>query len=205
MIDHVVYGVDDLKAGVDELTRRLGVRAAAGGKHLGRGTHNALLALGGETYLEIIAPDPDQPRTEGLLPFGLDRMKLPRLVGWAGRSTDLDAQVNRAREHGYDPGQVEAMSRQRPDGTVLEWRLTRHVPDPERIAQPFLIDWGTSPHPSKSAPAGVRLVELRAQHPDPGHMRSVLAALGLDLRVDEGPESALVAVLDSPKGRVVLR
>lgn len=205
MIDHVVYGVDDLKTGVNELARRLGVRPAAGGRHVGRGTHNALLALGGQTYLEIIAQDPDQSRPEGPLSFALDRVQLPRLVGWAGRSTDIDAQVNGARQHGYDPGEVQTMSREQPDGTVLEWRLTRQEPDPERLVLPFLIDWGTSPHPSKSAPAGVRLVELRAQHPDPDQVRSALDALGLHLRVDEGPEPALVAVLDTPKGRVVLR
>jgi hypothetical protein len=36
-------------------------------------------------------------------------------------------------------------------------------------------------------------------------MREVLAALGARLPVDEGPEPALVATLDTPRGRVVLR
>lgn len=43
-IDHLIYGVPDLTDAVDQLERRFGVRAAAGGKHLGVGTHNALLA-----------------------------------------------------------------------------------------------------------------------------------------------------------------
>jgi hypothetical protein len=203
--DHVVYGVADLDAAMDELAERLGVRPAPGGRHVGRGTHNALLGLGDGAYLEVIAADPEQAPAPGPMAFALDRLRLPRLVGWACRTADLDQQVAAARERGHDPGEVRPMSRRRPDGSLLEWRLTRHDPDPDRLVVPFLIDWGSSPHPSESAPAGVRLVELRAEHPDPAAMREVLAALGARLPVDEGPEPALVATLDTPRGRVVLR
>ena len=203
--DHVVYGVADLAAGMDELAERLGVRPAPGGRHVGRGTHNALLGLGDGSYLEVIAADPEQAPSAGPMAFALDRHRLPRLVGWACRTADLDGRAAAARERGYDPGAVLPMSRRRPDGLLLEWRLTRHEPDPDRLVVPFLIDWGTSPHPSETAPAGVRLVELRAEHPDPARMRAALAALGAALEVDEGAEPALIATLDTPRGRVVLR
>ena len=205
MIDHVVYGVDDLQAGVEELADRLGVRAALGGKHVGRGTHNALLALGGDSYLEFIAVDPDQSGAAGQVSFGLDRLHLPRLVGWAARVTDIEPAAQRARDRGYDPGPVQAMSRQRPDGVLLEWHLTRNPPDPGRIPVPFLIDWGSSPHPSQASPPGVTLVELRAEHPSPDDLRRILAALNVDIPVDLATEAALVATLDTPKGRVLLR
>jgi hypothetical protein len=203
--DHVVYGVADLDTAMDELAERLGVRPAAGGQHVGRGTRNALLGLGGGTYLEVIAADPEQAPFAGPLSFALDRLGLPRLVGWACRTADLDERVAAARERGYDPGDVREMSRRRPDGFLLEWRLTRQEPDPDRLVVPFLIDWGSSPHPTETAPAGVRLVELRAEHPDPARMRAALAALGAALEIDEGPEPALIATLDTPRGRVVLR
>jgi hypothetical protein len=203
--DHVVYGVADLDAAMDELAERLGVRPAPGGRHVGRGTHNALLGLGDGAYLEVIAADPEQALAPGPMAFALDRLRLPRLVGWACRTADLDQRVAAARERGHDPGEVRPMSRRRPDGSLLEWRLTRHDPGPDRLVVPFLIDWGSSPHPSESAPAGVRLVELRGEHPDPAAVREVLAALGATLPVDEGPEPALVATLDTPRGRVVLR
>lgn len=204
-VDHMVYGVSDLRAGVDEVAERLGVRAADGGRHVGRGTHNALLGLGAGAYLEVIAVDPEQPAPPGPLPFGLDRLRLPRLVGWASRTTDIERRRAQALERGHDPGEVRAMSRRRPDGFLLEWRLTRDAPDPAQLVVPFLIDWGSSPHPSDSAPQGARLVELRAEHPDPARVRAQLAALDVTLEVDEGPEPALVATLDTPRGRVVLR
>ena len=203
-VDHIVYRVEDLRAGIDELAGRLGVRAAPGGKHVGRGTHNALLSLGGDAYLEIIALDPDQAQPATPVAFALDRIRLPRLVGWAKRVTDIELRAQQARERGYDPGPVQAMTRRRPDGVLLEWRLTRHKPDATHLVLPFLIDWGGSPHPSQASPAGVTLVHLRAEHPSPADVRRMLAALDVDLVVDKGAEAVLVATLDSPRGRVVL-
>jgi hypothetical protein len=204
-IDHIVHGVEDLEAGIEELAQRLGVRPAMGGRHVGRGTHNALLGLGGGVYLEVIAIDPEQAAPAAPTAFALDRLRLPRLVGWASRTTDIDGQAAAARASGHDPGEVQSMSRRRPDGFLLEWRLSRGTPDPERLVVPFLIDWGDSPHPSEAAPAGVRLVELRLEHPDPDALRATLAALGATVPVDAAPEPALVAILDSPRGRVTLR
>jgi hypothetical protein len=70
---------------------------------------------------------------------------------------------------------------------------------------PFFIDWGTTAHPAGDAAQGARLVDFRAEHPDPPGVRGMLAKLGLDLAVAPGPRPALIATIDGPRGRVELR
>lgn len=203
-VDHLVCGAPDLQAGIEHLERRLGVRAAFGGKHAGRGTHNALLALGVAAYLEILAPDPEQPGVNAR-PFGMDAPAQPRLVTWAVSVTGIKARVAAARAAGYDPGEVMAMSRDRPDGVRLQWRLALR---PEPLGDglvPFLIDWGDSPHPAATAPTGARLLALRLEHPHPDSITPALRALGLDMDVARAPVAAIVATIESPNGTVELR
>jgi hypothetical protein len=124
LIDHLIYRAPDLARAVADVEERFGVRAQAGGKHIGLGTHNALLALGPRTYLEIIAPDPSQPQPSVPRPFGLDRAGRGGLAGWAIACPDIDAAVAGARSRGYDPGEITGMQRATPAGAVLRWRLT---------------------------------------------------------------------------------
>ena len=78
--------------------RATGVAPAEGGRHLGRGTRNALVGFGETSYLEIIGPDPDQPADPGAsAPFGLGTPGPPRLVTWAVRPPDLDAAAAASR------------------------------------------------------------------------------------------------------------
>ena len=70
---------------------------------------------------------------------------------------------------------------------------------------PFFIDWGQSPHPSRSAPQGAVLVALSAEHPDEDRIQRALGALGLELPVTHGPRARLIAIIDCPRGRVELR
>ena len=59
-IDHLVIGAATLEAGAAYLERHLGQHPVAGGAHPGVGTHNMLLGLGPDQYIEIITPDPAQ-------------------------------------------------------------------------------------------------------------------------------------------------
>jgi hypothetical protein len=205
MIDHLVYAVPDLDLAVDDLDRRLGVRAAPGGQHLGRGTHNALLALGPATYLEIVAPDPRQPAPRTPRWFGLDALNGPQLLTWAAPKTDLAACAARARARGFILGDVLGGARARPDGATLSW----HYTDPHTLIAdglvPFLIDWGTSPHPAASAPSGLTLSALTGEHPEPDTLAPWFETIDVTLPIARAPRAALIATIQSPRGVVELR
>ena len=203
LIDHLVYAAPDLPAAVAGVEERFGVRAQAGGQHIGLGTRNALLALGPQTYLEIIAPDPGQPKPSVPRPFGVDGLRRGGLVSWALACDDIDAVVARARSCGYDPGEVAGGQRATPTGTVLRWRLTLNAMPDSLI--PFLISWGDTEHPARSAPHRLTLEAFHLEHPDPASLAPLLTALDADVEIRPAATAALVARLSGPNGSHVLR
>jgi hypothetical protein len=205
VIDHLVYAVPDLTEACDRIEREWGVRPSAGGEHVGRGTHNALLDLGEEAYLEIIAPDPKQPEPARPRPFGIEGLASARLVTWAAKAPDIDERVARSRAADHDPGAIQAMSRMRPDGVELHWRLTRRDEPVGDGLVPFLIDWDASPHPSATAAKGCRLMALWGEHPDPDRIRAIFVALGVELEVRKAAHPRLIARIETPTGTRDLR
>lgn len=210
--DHLVYAAPVLEDAVENLATRLGVRPSAGGRHP-NGTHNALLALANSCYLEIIAPDPSQfsQDTESPLDFGLDWLKVPRLVTWAVLAPSLEEVASASQAAGYDPGTMTKGGRVRPDGIELSWRTTKRPetregwPPPGDGIVPFLIEWGEgTPHPSATASRGVRLLELSLIHPRPAEVQPMLAALHIDILVTAGNAPAIRAKLETPLGIVTL-
>ena len=204
-VDHLVYGTPDLTRGIEEIEKLLGVRATPGGQHPGRGTHNALLALGSASYLEIIAPDPEQPAPKTPRPFGIDDLNQSRLVAWAAKGNELDQLTREAARKGVQLGAVTSGSRQRPDGVLLSWRYTNPATVVADGIIPFFIDWGGSAHPAQTAAGGLSLVAMRAEHPDAERVQNMLRQLGVDILVKQGVRPTLIAVIDCPRGRVELR
>lgn len=204
-IDHIVYATTDLSAGIEAIEKLTGVRATPGGQHPGRGTRNALIALGPTSYLEIIGPDPEQPTPPRPRPFGIDGLKAPRLARWVVKAQNLEQLAAEASRNGIQLGEVTAGKRQRPDGVLLTWRYTDPLVDLANGLVPFFIDWGDSPHPAATAAKGLTLIALRGEHPDATRVGKILTQLGLDFPLRTGPAPALIATIDSPRGRVELR
>lgn len=206
-LDHLLWAVPDLAAGVAHLAELTGVEAVRGGAHPGLGTANHLVALDvpgttgpRRTYLEVIGPDPEQGLPAEEIGLGVGRVREPSLHTWAVRPGDLDQTVRDAAAAGVDLGEVRSTERTTPDGRLLRWRMT---PGAAGI-RPFLIDWRDTPHPAQADLPVLTLLELEAEAPDAGAASRMLAALGVPLPVSEGPRAALRAVLDTPRGRVVL-
>jgi hypothetical protein len=201
-IDHLIIGMRDLSEGIRWVEERLGVSPKLGGQHIGRGTHNALVGLGTGTYLEVLARDPTQPVPACGYPFDLS-WDDPLLAGWALRVNDIEECVRRARQRGYDPGKVENFNRRAGDGRIVEWRVTPVPPKYGDGVIPFVIDWGETPHPSRSAPGGCTLRRIWAEHTQADGVRRATTALGFAFDVRTGTRERLHAEVARSDGMVV--
>jgi hypothetical protein len=201
-IDHLMWVVPDLDTGIDELDRRTGERATLGGAHAGLGTANALLGLGPGMYLEVLGPDPALPEATAL---GATLAALPaaRLASWAVRADDIDSVCAALTGAGW-PVSPTAMSRTRPDGVTLSWHVAVLPGRPLGDHWPFVIDWGSSPHPSDDLPGECTLEALAVSDPEPAELLRLLDFLGVEgVAVSEGP-AAVRATLRTRSGNVEL-
>jgi len=200
MLDHILLGVRDLDEGISFMEKKSGVHAIVGGSHPGAGTRNALLSLGTERYLEIIAPDPQQNSSSSALHKGLSELASPALISWAVHTRDITVDANRLRKAGiaFD-GPLDG-SRKRPDGLLLQWKTLR-LKDDRDGTLPFFIQWGpTTPHPSADAPRGCRLTSFSVAGPNPAELREIFHQMGVDVRVDVGNAPRLIAKFESANG-----
>ncbi|MCW8087298.1 VOC family protein [Sabulicella glaciei] len=201
-IDHIVLGARTLEEGAAFIERELGVKCQAGGIHEGAGTHNMLLGLGPDSYLEVIAPDPKQPQPVHPRLFDLDepavRLMLetgPALVGWVARTGAMDALVARLGPRG---GELREMRR-----GDLHWRMA--IP-PQRQDMdnlvPALIEWRGERAGKRLRDSHCRLLGLEAEHPEADQVLAALADRGLEgaMRVRRGPRPRLIARLKTPDG-----
>jgi hypothetical protein len=201
-IDHLMWVVPDLGDGIDELHRRTGERATPGGAHAGLGTANALLGLGPGMYLEVLGPDPALPEPTAL-GATLAASPAQRLASWAVRTDDIESTCAALGDAGW-PVTPTAMSRTRPDGVTLSWHVAVL---PGRLLGdhwPFVIDWGSSPHPSDDLHGECRLEALTVTDPAPHDLVRLLQILGVEaVEVSEGP-AAVTATLRTPRGVIDL-
>lgn len=204
-IDHIVLGARTLAEGAAFVEQHLGVKPQPGGQHEGAGTHNMLLGLGPDCYLEIIAPDPAQPEPAHPRLFDLDDPATktmleaePRLIAWVARTTAMDAVMARLGPRG---GEVREMHR-----GDLSWRmaLPPQRQDMDNLLPP-MIEWKGERAGKRLRDSHFRLVELQAEHPEAEALKAALGDRGLGeaLHVKRGSHPRLVAKLRGPDGAEV--
>ena len=190
-IDHLILLASSLPTGMEVFARQTGITPKVGGQHPGRGTENALVSLGPDLYIEILAPIAPAPPSEAL-----------HAVGWALHSNSLEELIARVRKAGFDPVGPTPGSRRTPDGQLLEWR-TAGVQGKGLELAPFVIEWGkATPHPAGTSPGGCTLAGVTLILPDTTRLGAFLSAAGVPTPLTVGPAPELRVALDCPKGRV---
>ena len=211
-IDHLIIGAATLEQGVAYVKEKLGVDIPYGGVHEKMGTHNRLMQLGDEVYLEVIAINPEIeppefPRWCGLDDPHMSRqlMKQPTFLTWVVNTNDIENLLRRAV---FDFGESRLLSRGN-----LSWYFG--LPDDGRLLAggmlPYVIEWRTDSHPSANmVDTGCRFNGLEIHHPYPSWLRSVLESIGAaDLvrihPLQKNRPPYLVAHIETPEGKKDLK
>lgn len=207
-LDHLAVAAADLNTGSEYIEDLLGVRTVPGGKHDMMGTHNRLLRLGEDQYLEVIAIDPDGATPTRRRWFSLDdpvmqaRIKqTPTLVTWVAGTTDID---QAAGHPPYDGMEVREASR-----GDLRWRMTFER-DGNLLCEgalPLLIQWQSESTAPRMLPdSGCLLRRFVIQTPQAQRVRQALQDINLrGVEVNQSLQTGLAATLSTPaRGEVVL-
>jgi catechol 2,3-dioxygenase-like lactoylglutathione lyase family enzyme len=141
--DHAVIAMRDL----DDAVRRyrdLGFDVVVGGRHPEMGTHNAIIRFGLE-YIELLAVADEAEAiasgAKGRVLVNFLRQRSGGLVGYAVAARHIEEDAERFRRTGLAAEGPFAMSRRRPDGNILSWRLLVPTGVAWRRTWPFLIEW----------------------------------------------------------------
>jgi hypothetical protein len=182
--DHVIMAVQNLDVAGRRLMERFGLASVPGGRHGGHGTGNHIVPLG-SAYVELMAVvDPDEAAGSPLGRWvAAQTADGDRLAGWCLRTDDIDSLGERLD---LTP---QPMTRLRPDGVELTWRLAGLY---EALATgvPFFIQWEVPPehHPARALgdveADGISWVEVGG---DAHRLEEWLGPHDLDIRVVTGP------------------
>ena len=190
----------------------LGVDIPYGGEHLKMGTHNHLMQLGRETFLEVIAindkaPPPQRPRWYGLDdPYIQSHLeKQPALLAWVVNTPDLDSLIQQAR---YSLGQAELISRGN-----LNWHFG--LPEDGSLLGagilPYAIQWHVDVHPSRyMTDLGCAIQTIEIFHPYPNWLESALKSIAASHLITINPlapnQAPYLSVdMATPSGEVQLQ
>ena len=210
-LDHLVIAAETLEQGVDYIHSTLGVEIPKGGLHKTMGTHNHLMQLGNDAYLEVIAINPgglspEQPRW-----FSLDddlmRESLrqqPRLITWVMNTTDIQ-QLH--QKSAFSIGTPTQLSRD-----SLRWQIAL-TKDGRLLGNgllPYIIQWHSTPHPSQAmADLGCRLRSLEIYHNRTEWLGSMLESIDADTLIGihalaDNESAYLSASIETPSGIKVM-
>jgi hypothetical protein len=210
-LDHIVIGAASLREGIDYVQSTLGVDIPKGGLHQTMGTHNHIMQLGNDAYLEVISINPDAHAPAHPRWFGLDFAnmrtaiaKQPRLITWVMNTADIKQLVKNVN---FDVGVPTALSRNQ-----LKWAIA--LPDDGRLLAdgmlPYCIQWLSKPHPSQAmADLGCLLQSVTIHHNRPRWVTDRLDAMEASHLVEietlaDSESPYLSATIDTPKGTITL-
>lgn len=204
--DHLILGAPSLGSGLDWCKERMATALTPGGSHPGRGTCNALLPLADSSYLELLAPDPEQPDRSSARAV-LEQLREPAFTWWCLRTGDLEGVRRDLVDAGVTCGPIIDMGRQAPAGQMVKWRLFFTLDESFGARLPFFIDWGETPHPSAIEALSGNVKTISLAGPGSDVLRKLFEMIGYEderLAFGEAAGPSMTATLTLGNREIVL-
>ena len=178
-IDHIVIGAANLISGTRILETKLSTKFSSGGEHKIMGTHNKLLKLQSNIYIEVIANNPNVDSPSRPRWFSLDESYVkdkiknsPRALCWVLKVDNIEDTI---KQCDYNPGEILQLSRD-----DLTWKVT--IPSDGKLVEngvlPILIEWPSNLHPSNNLNnSNISLNKLSLFHPEPNKIQKIISNL----------------------------
>ena len=204
-IDHIVYAVPNLEKAMDDFEKLTGIRPIFGGYHTTQGTKNAIVNLGNQAYLEILAVDDENTKISAPRWMGIDFIKLAKITRWALKSTDLLHDSTVLKNYHSEMGGIQGGKRKMTNGQSLKWEMIMPLSYPMVELAPFFVDWQHSEaHPTDAMPDQCQLLGLHFTHPNPEELMQQLSQLNLDWTISSSKNVSIKMDIQTPKGRIRL-
>lgn len=200
VLDHVVLAAPDMEPALVEFQEKTGIEPAIAGSIKGLGIKTARVSFEGDSFLEIIAPDPEKGGPIGNL---LRASGLTGLVPfhWAIRNEKTGDLTGPFKKLGYTPDCI-SMFGAKQDGTPRKWELLYLYGHQMKGICPFFINWDNSDHPCETAPVVGDLIHVNITAPGDDLIHKLIEETGSSGFSLEPGSPSFEVKFDSPEGEV---
>ncbi|WP_164214607.1 VOC family protein [Virgibacillus sp. YIM 98842] len=144
-LDHLIITAKDPEKAAKDFGEKHDVTVLEGGKHDNWGTYNYLAYFANDSYIEwigIFDEDLAEASDNPLIMQTYDALSKGHeaFIQFAVRTEKMDDFIEHFQQTDVNYKGPFAGSRQRPDGSRLEWRML--FPEAARTTLPFILEWG---------------------------------------------------------------
>lgn len=145
-LDHIVINSTNTNDIITHSGMNVAFKAVKGGEHDDWGTYNYLSHFSNNSYLELLGVNDYNKAEESTNPL-IQHLLYMQKQGKTGpfqfalRTKQLDSYVTHFNKEGIPYKGPFSAQREKPDGTIIKWRMLFPVYDFKRETMPFLIEW----------------------------------------------------------------
>ncbi|MEM9474877.1 MAG: VOC family protein [Pseudomonadota bacterium] len=196
-VDHIGLAVPDTRQGVEWMAAETDARVHLKEALPSNWFWSGVLPIGGQSFLEVIGPNPNWPKFHPLRAF-LSELTGPTLMFWYVSVDSLDAFTALAKSYNLPMRKDEDANLDNANPGRSAYRRG-HLGPGFITERPNVIEWVRHVQLEGDPAPQCRLTGFELAHPDATQINASFEKLGIDVHVFTGP-SRIKVTLDTPNG-----